>query len=506
MQLLSSLLAAAAELQGVETVGDVLDGDRSRLADKMGISADIGSIRVEDLVGSTGGPLEIASRRLAQTVEAMPARERAVVEYRLAFEPPKTLEVVGSLVGVTRERVRQIQVKVSERVSKAVGHHVGLAASVLKEQLEPIVPRLEFDLRLDEMLTPGPTLANALIRRELLAAMRYRLDGDTYVSKRALEVVDCVRSRMHELADDVGLVDETGLMAELPNPEWQRLWPWVRARSGLREVCGSFGVRDSAKARVKAALIAIGQPATRRQLVEVSGLDERQVSGALSNIPSVVKASKDCWGLKDWVDDEYDGIVGEIIQRINEDGGATRTERLMQELPNRFGVAAASVHAYLQTPKFDIRDGWVSLAKPSTIRLRDLDDVIDGRDGVGSPYWTFVVEPRFLDGFSVTGVPPEFAKALGCEPDGGGSVRVANLPDCRELSVRWPLASTTGASIGYLAEPLRKLGIPPGKRTRVTIRQEGVVDLSQENGVGGRTETLQADAILSRIKNRRRVL
>ena len=505
VQLLGSLFAAAAELQGVDTVGEVLDSERSRLAGKIGISTEIGSIRVEDLVGFDRGPLAIAMRRVEHAVDEMSVRERTVAYHRLACNPSKTLEAVGSLIGVTRERVRQLQKKITWCVSTQVSNEVEVAASVLKEQLDPIITRSELDRRTGNLLSTSTSLVKGLLQRELVAAMSYKLEGDTYVSKPALEVVERIRSTVHGLVDDVGLVDEAALIAELPNPDWHRFWPWVRGRIGLREVCGSVGIRDSAKARAKAALIGIGRPATRREVADISGLEERQISGALSNIASVVKASKDRWGLKEWVDDEYDGIVGEIIQRINEDGGATTTARLLQELPSKFDVAAGSVHAYLQTPKFDIRDGWVSLAKPSTIRLRNLDDVIDGRDGAGAPYWTFVVESRFFDGFSVAGVPPEFAAALGCEPDGGEFVRVANVPGCHKLSVRWPLASTNGASIGYLGEPLRRLGFQPGERTRIAIRVKGVVELSREEDVG-RPETLQADAILSRIKNRRRVL
>ena len=78
------------------------------------------------------------------------------------------------------------------------------------------------------------------------------------------------------------------------------------------------------------------------------GFGENKAGSHLSVIPSVVKADKDRWGLKDWVDDEYDGIVGEIIQRIEEDGGATTTERLLTELPGKFSVNSderARLHA-----------------------------------------------------------------------------------------------------------------------------------------------------------------
>ena len=46
-----------------------------------------------------------------------------------------------------------------------------------------------------------------------------------------------------------------------------------------------------------------------------------------------MRADKNRWGLAEWIDDEYEGIAAEIVQRIEEDGGATRLERLIDELP-----------------------------------------------------------------------------------------------------------------------------------------------------------------------------
>ena len=178
------------------------------------------------------------------------------------------------------------------------------------------------------------------------------------------------------------------------------------------------------------------------------GFGEDRVGSHLSVIPSVGKADKQRWGLREWIDDEYAGIVGEIVQRIEEDGGVTTTKRLLTELPGKFGVTASSVRTYINTPRFVVRNGWVSLAGKSTVRLRELDDVIDGRDHCGAPYWTFPVEARFFDGYSATGVPPEFAKALGCDPDGRERLRIENLPGSPEISLAWSLASTTGRLFG----------------------------------------------------------
>ena len=505
-QLLSPLLATATELHGARTFADALSPELTRLAGRMGIAGAIGAIRIDQLANGTPGLVSVTLARLALILDAASETECTIIENRLLRTPPITLEEVGLQVGVTRERIRQIQARIERNIHAALGRGLRIIAATLKEPLGGVVSQSELDDRIAEFLPAGQGLATRLLRRALLEEMGFTLDNGVFLDKQAAQELRDICAEARRLADDVGLVDEQQLIASLPNEGWRRFWPWVRERCGLHDLFGSLGLRDSGKARAKAALISIGRPATREEIARMCGFGETKTGSHLSVIPSVVKADKDRWGLKHWVDDEYDGIVGEIIQRIEEDGGATTTERLLTELPVKFGVNPISVRAYMQTPKFVIRDGWISLAHTSSIQLRDLDDVIDGRDHDGAPYWTFAVEGRFLDGYSVTGVPPEFAKALGCEPDAGERVRIDNLPDCSELSIRWPLASTTGASLGYVAEPLKHLGLESGQRARVTIRGPCLVELSAEDGNPAESRTNEADAILERMMQRRRVL
>ena len=112
------------------------------------------------------------------------------------------------------------------------------------------------------------------------------------------------------------------------------------------------------------------------------------------------------------------------------------------------------------------------------MKLRPLDAVAHGRDLGGAPYWTFRVQSRHLDRFSVTGFPPEFAKLLGCEPDGGTLVRIDNLPKRRELTLHWRLASSTGASLGRIADALRALRIRPGESARVAVKGPRLVGIT----------------------------
>ena len=503
---LRPLLAAAVELKGLETLADALREELTELARNMTISTELEAIAIESLTTGVRGPISVAVERLENSLLTMTPAQQIVIEHRLLREPKTTLEKVGSLVGVTRERIRQLQVKLEPRIAQAMGPEMPLVASVLREELDPIVEEQALDRRIDSTLGTGTGLAERLYRQAVIAEMGYTRQQDTYVDQQAQSMIAQIRSQARGLSDDAGLVDEPSLRADLPNEDWQRQWPLLLRHSGLHELHGSLALRNSAKARAKSALLSIGRAATREEIAAVCGLTTTQVSGAFSNIPSVIRASKDAWALAEWVDDEYEGIVAEIIQRIEEDGGSTTTKRLLTELPEKFDVSATSVRAYMQTPRFLIRDGRISLANVSSLKLRPLDDAIHGRDANGAPYWTFAVDSRFFEGYSVTGVPPEFAKALGCEPDEGTYARIENLPTCHDLSVRWRVATTTGASIGYVAGALRELGLQTGQWVRVTLKGPNLVQLAEHHDQRRTTAQRPADAILDRMKNRRRVL
>ncbi len=505
-KVLASLLASAGELYGTASLASALHPDLVRLASRLGISSDLESLAFDKLVDGSGGLASLAAGRLARVLDALSEAEQTILEHRTLASPGKTLKHIGDLVGVTRERIRQVESRLEGKVRKALGEEFRVFASVLKEQLGHLVGEAELESRLEDVLPSEPVLARRVLRHALLEQMSYTLEDGVYFDGRVDEFLGHLDHFASTVADDVGLVKEQQLLAEIPSPDWHAFWPWLKGRCGFHELFGQLALRASAKARTKAALLSIGRPATRAEIGRLCGFPDARVGGHLSNVPSVAKADKERWGLKDWIDDEYDGIVGEIIQRIEEDGGSTTTERLLHELPTKFNVSPSSVRAYMQTPRFTVQNGRISIANPSMVQLRRLEDVAHGLDGGGDPYWTFAVETRFFRGYSLTGLPVEFAKALGCEPDGSRTVRVVNLPECRDLSLRWPLATTTGASLGYVGDPLRELGIQPGQRARVTIRGPGLVDLAEEPDGDDSPPESVADDLMARIIRRRRAL
>ncbi|MDQ3935748.1 MAG: sigma-70 family RNA polymerase sigma factor, partial [Actinomycetota bacterium] len=66
---------------------------------------------------------QLRDHDLAKALEGLPWRERRVLElrYGLAGDGPMTLEDIGSEVGVTRERVRQIESKTLAKLKYSEG-------------------------------------------------------------------------------------------------------------------------------------------------------------------------------------------------------------------------------------------------------------------------------------------------------------------------------------------------------------------------------------------------
>lgn len=88
----------------------------------------------ERLAGSAPSPEESACdadqrARIAgavkQVVSELSAREKHIVERRLLADEPETLEQLGEAFGVTRERVRQIEMGAKNRMRKRLGEIAG---------------------------------------------------------------------------------------------------------------------------------------------------------------------------------------------------------------------------------------------------------------------------------------------------------------------------------------------------------------------------------------------
>ena len=522
---LQVLLTAAAEFHGARTLGEALACDLGKLIADLRLERRLDRIPVENLTGGRT-VAEEALAALDELWKSMTPLEQSILTDRILASEPLSLQEIGSREGLSRERIRQIQRSLKARLNQVGGsgtddpHWMGLIVATVRHQAGPVVAENELEGRISsaflraevsETNAPVVSMAHKLLRKEL----GYTCDEGICLDDAAYRVVEDLKESARRIADGSGLIDEGDLRDCLPESTWQQHWPVLLARCGLLRLSGLLALRDTAKARARAALISIGRPATKEEVAQQCGLDPTRAAAQLSAMDDVVRADMKRWGLSEWIDDEYEGIAAEIVQRIQEDGGATRLARLLEELPRKFGVSESSVRAYVATPKFLLADGYVSIADPSSLTLRPLADAVHGYTADGRPYWRFRIESRHFDGYSVGGLPPEIAKALGCEPDGRTRVPITEPAGCRPLSANWPLASVTGANVGYLSEPLRRLGARSGQTALLVIDGAGSVSLQlealdagneQAADSGGAPSSERARDLLKRMKNRRRLI
>ena len=503
VSLVEATLALATDLRFGGKLTDIIHPDLVMSMSDSDLRTSLNAIAVTDCHHADDVPSQIILHQLEEWCTSLTERTREIVEARLCSDKPTTLGIVGQMLDITRERVRQIQAKQERRIQNLMGNKIQCLANAVVSRLPPIIKIEELQQCIENLFPEVNAVHSRLARQLFKQSMGYTPRNGLMLKDSASKLVQELREGASTCVDDVGIIDEEQLKARLPNDQWVEFWPMLLHCTELHEINGYPCLRDSAKARVKTTLMNIGEPATKEVIAARSGFGATQVGGALSNIDSVVRADKSRWGLAEWIDDEYDGIVGEILQRIRSNGGCVSVEKVVRELPERFGVSESSVRMYLSTPQFEVVDGDVSEVSEPRYQLQPLGSVISDEDEHGQAVWDFVVEDRFFSGHSLTGVPFEIAAALGCTPGNSIAIQVAWPTGCRDLSLSWRHASTTKASIGYIGHPLTMQNLKQGDKASVILVGEGVVEVRRKENP---TSTRSAEALLERLKDRRRWL
>ena len=472
------IVAAAREFRGAATLGDLLRLDLSDLIAAAATDSALDEVPLDDeaprLAARTVGAVDACLRRLSDT-------EQLVALKRVVANAPKSLQEIASLVGLSRERIRQLDKKVRAALEEAARPELGLLSLVASSRLGATTTRPEIENVVTDLLpssdaNDGEAESLTASRRMLLNRLGYECRDGLCLSVSAAATATAIKARGRDMADDAGLIDDELLREEI-GPELRddadSLVRWI----GWPRLSGRVALRDTHRARTKAGLLKLGAPATKAEIAEMGGLTERQVGGALSNLPSVARADKSRWGLREWIDDVYEGIPAEIVQRINEDGGSTRLNRLLEELPRLFKVSETSIWAYLNTPAFRVDHGWVTETTASEFQTGRLVDVVDGFTDDGDPYWTFEVAQRHLEGHSLHGVPPEVAAALGCTFGSRTTASVRSPDGCPDISVIWRKTSMHGPEIGRLRPALQALGARDAISARLIIYDDRNISL-----------------------------
>lgn len=311
-----------------------------------------------------------AAELLQRAINTLDGRAQKILAKRLFADHPETLDELGKDLGVTRERVRQIEAKAraamiesleSESVFEALG-------ASIRELIGAILP-------LADLLVQMPALAR-MVEAATQPAWRVfdRLDDsyeieDGWCAAPTIQVAQtAILTRLQELANPHGVVRIDNIDALNPNQ------PESAARAFLRDwliYCGCVLDGDwiltrthSVGDRAASVLSIAGSPMTSQEILDRLGVERSlgSLRNAMGSDGRFERVDRDRWALVEWGLDAYSGIRAVIRGEVAREGGQVQMDVLIERITSKYTVSASSVIAYASASPFEARDGVVRFA------------------------------------------------------------------------------------------------------------------------------------------------
>ncbi|MGQ0680562.1 MAG: hypothetical protein ACT4OM_13085 [Actinomycetota bacterium] len=422
----------------------------------------------------------------ARLLDDLEAARRLVYRRRHLDGDRPTLETVGLEMGITRERVRQLQVLAEKDISETLARDdyrtfrwrawglrntLGAEAPINHPECEAAI----------EVALRGSNEDTKQILRPLFLRMAgpYR-EKEGWLINQSLPQVEA--KELATIADNRGLITlteaEAWLLEREVRPPFQKDWILRSKRfrcSDEKLLVWAGGAID----KCVTLLASEGHPMDAETLVGLigEGHNARGIRARLFEDPRLMRVNRTLWALREWDMEEYSGITEEIAQRIHEWGGRAKLSELVNELVPLFGVRETSVRVYAQAPMFVIEDGWV--------RLRTLDEPYAPRTELSRCRGVFRtsggVNVLFLiDGDVTRGsgrpFPDAAAVLLGVTP---GNRREFEH-DSGAIVISWPVTAGLGPTVGSTRKLAEAAGAVEGDYVRLAFISElGTVEVAR---------------------------
>ncbi len=422
--------------------------------------------------------LDVTLDELAERLFAnMDERQHTI--YRRRVIDGVTLEVVGGELDVTRERIRQLQLKAETQIAAALRSSpftlLHWRAADLRSSLGATAP-IAHDITqsaLEKSLRGASQNAAELLRPLILRLAGPFRERDSWMTLEQADIPE--PADIEAMADEFGvlpLVDARDwLAAHGVRPEFHDAWLEHSGRfqhDGDRLLVWSGSVVDKSVA----LLAALGEPEDTEGLVALvgEGHSVRGVRARLFEDERLVRVNRTHWALRAWGMEEYTGITDEIAQRIEGAGGEIEVAAVVREVVSQFGVKESSVLVYTAAPMF--------VVEGDRIRLRMDDEPIDVGGSLENCAGAFrssersvsLLIPADADLLRGSGRPlsGSVAVALGVSPGRPRSFLHAS----GALNVTWPMTAAIGPSLGSARVLATTAGATGGERVRLDFDLE----------------------------------
>jgi hypothetical protein len=370
----------------------------------------------------------------------------------------QTLRAIGEELGVSRERVRQLEARFALKLKRSVaedeGHPLHRAAAFLEERLGPF-SRAEVLRQAIEELDQGENVLEPEHRVLILLRLAgpYEQEDDWCTCRPKLEKAAEVLDQLGEdgpVPLDVAVASLADLGVSPEDAE-----AWLRRSKAYMVIEGHLARRGASMGDRGVSVLALrGEPMTLEEIFEI--LDEDRSFASFKNQMQadsrVLRRGLKRYGLEEWGGEEYTTVTDEMIQEIDRSGGRVDLDELAEGLSRRFGVSPSSVRMYSQGAQFHVDgDGGVSVAPPGDAPATKPLPLTRGCFRLPAG-WSFrrIVDHDVLRG-SGSAIPLGFAKELGLQP--GDSLRLETPFGL--LTCSWPSHMAHVGSLRAAAEAYR---------------------------------------------------
>jgi hypothetical protein len=311
-----------------------------------------------------------ASALLGFCIGALDRRTQEVLARRFFADRPKTLDDLGESLGLTRERVRQIEAKARTEMMVFLepGGDLEMLAATVRELIGNVLP-------LNELITWVPALGQSV---EVVGQPAWRvLDrlDDAYEIMDSWCVSPTVRAaqaltlaRLEEAANAHGVVHLDDLEPLNPRQSGdaarQTIRSWL-AYCGY-ELHGDhvFTRTQSVGDRAAAVLSVVGSPMDSQGILNQMGIE--RTLGSLKNAMAVddrfERVDRDRWALAEWGLESYAGVRALVREEVARGGGQMPIDELVERIAGKYSVSASSVIVYASSPPFEAKNGIVRFA------------------------------------------------------------------------------------------------------------------------------------------------
>jgi hypothetical protein len=296
---------------------------------------------------------------LASAIEALGDRVVHILRSRTFADKPATLDSIGASMNVTRERVRQLEVKALLALRSSDDFDV--TASMFAGALEPtrnVAP-------LTNVLEGNPVLASPVdVVNQPLWKILDRLDDNFEVAsgwwcrKNVKSAVTATRGQVFGIADgrrSIRFAEIAWLDGEPWATEWFEFCGFPVLESHLLLASGGVADRSEVILEVEGSPLLLGDIVGRIGRKRSAG----SIRNALAEDDRFARVDRNSWGLATWGLESYESIRRLIGNELHLNGGSVRLTKLVAKLTERFSVSSASVVAYASGRPFVTVDGIV---------------------------------------------------------------------------------------------------------------------------------------------------